>query len=627
VADIRTKNTVKDIKIFDRAADVGTHVKDAAARTKDAVESAGKGAEQTQGAGHGSPSEYATDKTATGARNVAERAAQGLRKNPVKKASENANKARENFGEAKRQVQNIKNAVKKPAADAPRKEVAKRAKEAAQRTVKKPAADAPKREMMGRAKEAAQRTASRTRQSARAAGESVRTAGESGKAAGQAARGAEKTVKTASKIVKGAAGAGRKSVKTAERTAKVTVKTTQRTARAAQRAAGAATKAAKATAQASKAAAKAAVHTAKVAAKVTAATVKAIIAATKALVSAIAAGGWIAVAVILIICMVALLVGSVFGIFFSGEDSGTGYTMPMAIREINQEYADRIKEIREGNAHDDVQMSGRRADWKEILAVYAVKVNTDLDNPAEVVTMDAQKNELLCSVFWDMNTVSHRTEGVTYTETVVTDDGEGNLVETEQEVTKTILYIALSHKTATEMAEQYGFSAEQKAQLAELLSEEYANLWGAALYGVHDGSGDIVAVAISQIGNVGGEPYWSWYGFGSRVEWCATFASWCANECGYIDAGIIPRFAACQSQGIAWFTERGLYQDSSYVPVPGDIIFFDWGNDGVSDHVGIVEYVEGETVHTVEGNTSDSVARRSYRLDSNSICGYGTPLY
>jgi hypothetical protein len=98
-------------------------------------------------------------------------------------------------------------------------------------------------------------------------------------------------------------------------------------------------------------------------------------------------------------------------------------------------------------------------------------------------------------------------------------------------------------------------------------------------------------------------------------------------EAGYIDAGIIPKFAACESQGIVWFKERGLWQDPGYVPAPGDIIFFDWEQDGHSDHVGIVESVEGDVVHTVEGNTSNSVARRSYRLDSNSICGWGTPMY
>jgi hypothetical protein len=195
-------------------------------------------------------------------------------------------------------------------------------------------------------------------------------------------------------------------------------------------------------------------------------------------------------------------------------------------------------------------------------------------------------------------------------------------------VTKTILYITVAHKTDGEMAAQYGFSQKQKDQLAELLSDQYADLWRAVLYGIHNGSGDIVAVAISQLGNVNGDVYWAFMGFESRVAWCACFVSWCANECGYLDAGIIPRFAACQSQGIPWFKERGLWQDAGgYVPAPGDIIFFDWEQNGHSDHVGIVEYVEGDVAHTVEGNTSNSVARRSYRLDSPNVQGYGCPLY
>ncbi|GHV42122.1 hypothetical protein FACS189490_10410 [Clostridia bacterium] len=221
------------------------------------------------------------------------------------------------------------------------------------------------------------------------------------------------------------------------------------------------------------------------------------------------------------------------------------------------------------------------------------------------------------------------------------DDGAGNLVETEETAAKTVLYINISGKTAAEMAEQYNFTDRQKAQIAEILSGEYDSLWAAVLYGIHNGSADIVAVAISQIGNVGGQPYWSWYGFSSRAEWCACFVSWCANEAGYIDAGILPKFAGCQSQGVPWFAERALWQDSSCIPASGDIIFFDWGGDGSADHVGIVEYAEahpaarpaseacerGEYVHTIEGNTSDSCARRTYRLDSVSVMGYGTPMY
>jgi cell wall-associated NlpC family hydrolase len=615
MADIKTRNITKDIKVFDRAADVGTHMKNAVIKSKDAITSADRQAGQTQDTGHNSPSEYASDNVTSGARNAAERTAQGMRKNPVKKASENVSKAKENFQAAKRHMNEAKNAVKKPENG----QMRKTAENAVNRAMGQP-----KREMVKRAQNTARRTVNNTRQTA---DKSIKTVQRPEKTIKQAARGMEKTIKTASKTVKGTAKTAQKGIKTAEKTAKVTVRTSQQTAKAAQRAAQAAAKAAKAAAQASKAAARAAIQAAKIAIKVTIATVKAIIAATKALVSAIAAGGWIAVVIILIICMIGLLVGSVFGIFFSGEDSGNGYTMPMAIQEINAEYADKIKEIRDNNTHDDVVMSGTRADWKEILAVYAVKVNTDPENAQDVATLDEGKKELLRSVFWDMNVLTYRTETKEVTEVTVEDDGNEDFTSTETTVTKTILYITVSHKTALEMAEQYGFTAQQKAQLAELLSDEYASLWSAVLYGIHNGSGDIVAVAISQIGNVNGEPYWSWYGFDSRVAWCATFVSWCANECGYLDAGIIPRFAACQSQGIPWFTERDLYQGNGYVPAPGDIIFFDWENDGHSDHVGIVEYVEGEVVHTVEGNTSNSVARRSYRLDSSNICGYGTPMY
>lgn len=141
------------------------------------------------------------------------------------------------------------------------------------------------------------------------------------------------------------------------------------------------------------------------------------------------------------------------------------------------------------------------------------------------------------------------------------------------------------------------------------------------------GSTDIVEVARSQLGQRGGQPYWSYMGFHSRVAWCASFVSWCANQCGYIDAGIIPKFAACQAQGIPWFQQHGLWQDRSYTPAPGDIIFFDWEGDGHSDHVGIVEKVENGMVYTIEGNSNDAVNERKYTLGSSQICGYGVPQY
>lgn len=140
------------------------------------------------------------------------------------------------------------------------------------------------------------------------------------------------------------------------------------------------------------------------------------------------------------------------------------------------------------------------------------------------------------------------------------------------------------------------------------------------------GNQAIVQVALSQEGNVGGQPYWSWYGFNSRVEWCACFVSWCAEQCGYIDAGVIPKFSLC-SNGVTWFDRKGQFMDGSYVPASGDIIFFDWGANGDVDHVGIVEYVSDGKVYTIEGNSSDMCRRRSYTIGSNIIYGYGVPIY
>ena len=188
---------------------------------------------------------------------------------------------------------------------------------------------------------------------------------------------------------------------------------------------------------------------------------------------------------------------------------------------------------------------------------------------------------------------------------------------------KIVLRIVVSHKTPEEMATQYGFSDEQMEWLAELLKPDYHQMWNALLYGA-TGIGDatMLAVADTQIGNIGGEPYWSWYGFTERVEWCACFVSWCAEQCGYIDAGVMPRFSLCED-GMNWFKQSRQWRDSSYIPAPGDIIFFNWDENPDSDHVGIVERVEGGYVYTIEGNTNDSVARRRYRLNKEQIVGYG----
>lgn len=435
-----------------------------------------------------------------------------------------------------------------------------------------------------------------------------------------------KTVKT---TTKGTIKTAQKSVKTAQTAGKVAVKTTKETAKAAKVAAKASAKAAQAAARATRVAIKATIAGIKLAAKVTVYVVKAIIAAIKAIVSAIAAGGWVAVVIIIVICVVALIICSIFGIFFSGEESGTGQTIQTAVQEINTEYDNKILKIKNTTTYDVLEMSGSRVVWKDVLAVYAVKTNTDPDNPQEVATMDDNKKQILKNLFWEMNEISSRTESVSETVITETDDGYGNIVQTETTVTRTYLYITVTHKTFDEMASQYGFNQEQKDYLTELLKPEYNSLWSAALYGINYSDNQIVTVALTQVGNVGGEPYWSWYGFASRVEWCACFVSWCANECGYIDTGVIPKFAGCDN-GMSWFKNRFQWLNGSETPTEGMIIFFDWisnGQDGTADHVGIVQKVEDNIIYTVEGNSGDTCRINQYPVGDAEILGYGIPMY
>ena len=138
--------------------------------------------------------------------------------------------------------------------------------------------------------------------------------------------------------------------------------------------------------------------------------------------------------------------------------------------------------------------------------------------------------------------------------------------------------------------------------------------------GTRPGNTALVDIAKSQVGNVGGAPYWSWYGFDSRVAWCACFVSWCYGQAGLSE----PRFAGCQSQGVPWFTSHGQWGARGYENIaPGDAIFFDWDLDGSADHVGIVIGTDGSRVYTVEGNSGDACKIRSYPLDYACIKGYG----
>ena len=138
--------------------------------------------------------------------------------------------------------------------------------------------------------------------------------------------------------------------------------------------------------------------------------------------------------------------------------------------------------------------------------------------------------------------------------------------------------------------------------------------------GTRPGNPELVELAKRQVGNVGGQPYWSWYGFNSRVEWCACFVSWCYGQMGLSE----PRFAACQSQGIPWFQSHGQWGARGYDNLaPGDAIFFDWDMDGSADHVGIVIGTDGSRVYTIEGNSGDACKIRSYDVNYECIKGYG----
>ena len=332
---------------------------------------------------------------------------------------------------------------------------------------------------------------------------------------------------------------------------------------------------------------------------------------------------------LLVPLVVVLLVGgllcSPLGIFFSGESEST-MTLQQVMSELNTTFSDRITEIENANAHDDLRQDGQRPLWKDILTVYAVKTTTDPEKPLDAISMDEEHAEVFRSIFWDMTVIEFTTE--TYTEEITvlvpTDDStdEDGMVEDTQTVERTRLVISISGKTAQQMAEEYGFDEKQLGYVTELLSEEYSDLW-ASLSVPGAGSDDIVAVALSQVGNVGGQPYWSWYGFSSRVEWCACFVSWCSEQCGYIEYGAMPKFSYCPT-GVEWFRSRGQWLGRNSIPPTGSTIFFDWGGDGIADHVGIVESCDGSTVYTIEGNANNAYKQLSYAVGDRRILGYGT---
>lgn len=170
-----------------------------------------------------------------------------------------------------------------------------------------------------------------------------------------------------------------------------------------------------------------------------------------------------------------------------------------------------------------------------------------------------------------------------------------------------------------EQAASHGWSSYGDPEYVPHVMRYYS---GGSLFAGLFGNQQIVSVAMGQIGNSGGQKFWSWYGFDSRVEWCACFVSWCADQSGLIASGNVPKFSLCRD-GVSWFQGKNKWQSGGTAPTAGMIIFFDWDHDGNSDHVGIVEKCEGGRVYTVEGNSSDQVRQRNYAMDYASILGYG----
>ena len=215
-------------------------------------------------------------------------------------------------------------------------------------------------------------------------------------------------------------------------------------------------------------------------------------------------------------------------------------------------------------------------------------------------------------------------------------DSEGNEYEVEVPYNYYILNVTLTSKPISSVALElltpdqlemyqvyrqtlgnkpliFGGGSADTSDSESLAGVEFVN-------GTRPGNQAVVDIAKSQVGNVGGQPYWSWYGFNSRVEWCACFVSWCYGQMGLSE----PRFAACQSQGIPWFQSHGQWGGRDYANIaPGDAIFFDWDLDGSADHVGLVVGTDGSRVYTVEGNSGDACKIKSYSLTYECIKGYG----
>lgn len=579
MADIKTRDTVKGtIKTLDKAAVAGQKMKQAYIATKDKAEHSVNTNENTA-------EEYAADKTEAGIDEIAHKGAYAFDKAGRKGVQE----TKQNIQSAKEGIQRFKQQRAEKAMNA-------------QKTQGRPTT-------VGSSSAQTQTTSA------------IRTLEKPEKMVKQSATSAgKKNIKLAGKE---AAKTTQRSVKTAEHTARASIKTSQQTAKAAQKTAQATVKASRKAAQAAKKAAKATADTVKATAKATVATVKAIIAGTKALVAAIAAGGWIAVLIIMIV----VLFGAAVAMFGGGSDSNS-YTPVSAEVEayepIIQKYAKEygIPEYVELIKAVMMQESGGRG----LDPMQAAEGSFNTRYPHEPNGIKDPEYSIQCGVQElkaalisaevespiDMEHIKLALQGYNF--------GNGYISWAKSK------YGGYSYANAvefsTQQAQRLGWDSYGDTQYPAHVLRYYP--YGRAF--TAGGNQAIVEVALTQVGNQGGQPYWSWYGFDSRVEWCACFVSWCADQCGYIESGLVPKFAGCVD-GANWFKSNGKWQNRTYEPKAGDIIFFDWEGDGTTDHVGIVEKCENGTVYTVEGNSGDACKQRQYAVGSSNIYGYGIPAY
>ena len=605
MADIKTRDAVKGtIKTIDKSAVAAERMKDAFIRTKE------KANRSYYSAGN-SPEEYAADRVTDGAEAVTF----GVVHEFDKRGRKAVQNTKENISKAKDYLEQRKAAQPQVVA----KKAAQKAQETA-RAVQQPiqtatypnAAPTPARAPTSPAETpqpspagARIKTIYRQRMTIRAR-ESTCTAIKRPTKAGQVktVKGTSRTVKTAEQLSRAAIKTSEQAARTAQASAKATVKTAERTAQTAR-------------------AVKTAAETAKRAADATSKTIKAIIAGTKALIEAIVAGGWISVMIILIVVMLGVAI-SLFG-RGSGNSSYTPVSAEVEaytpiIRLYAQrygvgEYVELIKAIMMqesgGRGLDPMQASESGYNTRYPRSPNAItdpeySINVGIQTIADSLRQADVESPI------DMDNIRLALQGYNY--------GNGFISWTRAN------YGGYSTLAAIEfsdmMAARMGWSGYGDKQYpAHVL--RYYPIGRAFTVG---GNQAIVEVALTQVGNEGGEPYWSWWGLDYRVEWCAIFVSWCADQCGYLDAGVLPKMEGVRPY-VDWFVKRGQWQGLGYEPSPGDIIFFDWENDGLADHVGIVEKVEDGLVYTIEGNTGDKCTHRRYTVGKTPIYGFGHPIY